>query len=102
MDTAGVEGRCELRPNPSRPVVAVDHATIVRGLATEAEYLLHGDDIALHAGDLLEAHESAPAVRHALELEHHMDCRGDLCPDGADRHLEAGHADHLLEARQSV
>ena len=70
--------------------------------APETEDLVHGDDIALHAGDLVQADQAAPAVAHALELNDHVKRRGDLAAHRANRHLEARHADHLLDAAERV
>ena len=50
----------------------------------EAEDLLHGDDLAFHAGDLLQADDAAPAVAHALELEHDLDRGRDLRASSAE------------------
>ena len=65
-------GGCpSLRTGRAR-ALAIDAATAV------AEDLLHCDDLAFHARDLLQADDAAPAVAHALELEHDLD-RGRIC-----------------------
>ena len=44
-------------------------------------------DIALHAGDLLHAHHPAPAVAHALELQHDLERGRDLAAHRAQREI---------------
>jgi hypothetical protein len=58
--------------------------------------------VALHARDLLQTDESAFAVTHALQLDHHVEGRGDLSAHGAGRQVHAGHADHLLQPAERV
>src|SRR3546814_15958519 len=62
LDAAGLELGNELRPDAGGDVAAVDAALAVGRFAAEAEDLLHGDHVALHAGDFLQADEASPTV----------------------------------------
>src|SRR6185437_5481281 len=44
----------------------------------------------------------ASAIRLTLKLDDELNGVGDLTPDRGDRHRQAGHADHLLKARERV
>src|SRR3546814_11207582 len=77
LDTAGLELGNELRADTGGDVVAVDAALSVGRFAPEAKDLLHGDDVAFHAGDLLQADHAPAAVAHALELDDDVQGRGD-------------------------
>ena len=63
----------------------------------EGEDLLHDDRVAFHADDLGDAGHLARAALEPAGLDDQVDGRGELRPQGADRQLEAGHADHGLE-----
>ena len=63
---------------------------------------LHLQDVAFEAGDLGDRRDLALAVGEALQLHDDADRGGDLAAHRRDRHRHAGHADHLLEARDRV
>ena len=63
---------------------------------------MHGNDLAFHARDLVEADEPALAVAHALELQDDVQRGSDLTAHALGRQVETGHADHLLEPGQGV
>src|SRR3546814_11725135 len=102
LDAAGLELGNELRPDAGGDVAAVDAALAVGRFAAEAEDLLHGDHVALHAGDFLQADEASPTVAHALDLDDDVQGRGDLRAPRLGRTVEAGTAEHLLPALPRV
>ncbi len=71
-------------------------------VCAKREHFLHGDDVALHAGDLLEADDLAPAVGQARDLDDGRQGGADLLPRDPRRHVHAGYADHVFQARQRV
>src|SRR6516225_12354648 len=87
----------------ARRLEVTDHR-VVGGCAGahELEYLLHLDDVTLQPRNLGNAGHLALAVGQALELHNDTDSRRDLAADRSDRHRQAGHADHLLEARDRI
>ena len=84
--TARPEGRCRAAqvgagiPAPRRS--AVSSPSTLPSLSTpvplEREDLRHGDDVAFHAVDLLQADHAPAAVLVARDLEHDVDRRGHL------------------------
>ncbi len=97
-----LELRHETRPNSGGAEFAMNRSVGIRALAHEAEDLLELDDLAFHAGDLRHAHQLASTIAQALELQDHMQCRGDLRPHRACRQIEVRHADHLLQPAQGI
>src|SRR5690242_14766047 len=79
------------------------HRTVGGGAGPhEFENLLHLDDVAFHAGDLGDRGDLALAIRLTLELHDELHGARDLAADRGNGHGEAGHTDHLLEARDRV
>ena len=68
----------------------------------EREDLLHDDRVAFHADHFGDARHLARAALQPAGLDDQVDGRRKLRPQGADRQLEAGHADHGLQPRQGV
>ena len=68
----------------------------------EDEDVLHGDDVALHAGDLRNGGDLARAVRQARDLHDELDGRRDLLADGAIGNVQIRHGDHGVEPIQRV
>ena len=64
------------------------------GREVEQEDVLHGDDVLLHAGNLGDCRHFARAIRHARDLDDHVDRRRDLLPQRFD---ELRRAARLLE-----
>src|SRR5262245_15597141 len=102
MNATSLQFRHELGSDTRSAEFADDAAVRLRRPAIEAEDLLHGDHLALHTRDLLQAHQATATITHALELQHDMNGGGDLRADAAGGPVQAGHADHLLEPRQGV
>jgi len=65
MMTGGSQTVTALRPDAGRPEAAGDSPFGPDPSALEHENLLHGDDVALHPGDLRDTSHLARAVRHA-------------------------------------
>ena len=92
----------EARPDARRLEPSLGMALGAHAGLAEVENLLHGDDVALHPGQLGQADQLAATVDQASNLDDDVDGGGDLRSDRARRHVEAGHADHLLDARKGV
>src|SRR5579871_5363760 len=92
----------EARANAGRLELPLHLAVIAGGGADEFVDFLHLDDVALESGNLGDRCDAALAVGKALQLHDHADGGGDLPADRGDGHRQAGHADHLLEARDRV
>src|SRR6266496_3505646 len=57
---------------------APDHPTVLHALALEDKQIRHRDNIVAQASNFRNLHNTARAVLQALELDNHMDGRGDL------------------------
>src|SRR3990170_3702402 len=82
--------------------VALHPALGVDPYLFEPEEVLHGDYLALHAGDLGNVDDPSGAVAETGDLDHHVNGRGYLLADGAHRQGQAGHQDHVLDTGQAV
>src|SRR5215471_17194554 len=102
LDALGGEVDEEARPDAGRLKVPLHGAVLQRPGADVLVDLLHLQDVAFHAGDFGDAHHAALAVGQARQLDDDADRGRDLAADAGDRHRQAGHADHLLEARERV
>src|SRR3546814_10643155 len=63
--------------------------------ALEAEDFLHGDDIAFHAGQFADAHQTAAAVHRPFDLDDDVERRGDLRAGGTRRDRSEEHTSEL-------
>ena len=68
----------------------------------EHENLLHGDDVAFHAGDLRDTGHFARAVAETRLLNDDLNRGGDLVAHGALGKVDSAHPDHRFHARQRV
>src|SRR2546425_1918095 len=89
-------------PDPDGAEGAPHFAAFVNALPIEYEDVLHGDDVALHAGYFRDGDHFARAVRQARDLYHGMNGRHDLLLDGPLRDVQVGHGEHVLQAGQGV
>src|SRR5207245_10251861 len=64
--------------------------------------VVHADHVPLHAGALRDLDDLASPAQQAGHLNDDLKGRGNLTTDDPDGQVEAGHADHHLEARQRV
>ena len=98
--------RARRRWNPGTTPVALrlaEHvAFLVHSGPLEREDLRHGDDIALHAVDLLHADHAPAAILVPRNLEHDVDRGGHLRPQRPHRDRDSGHRDHRLDAAERV
>src|SRR4030042_236824 len=102
LDAGNDEFLGELRPDargmeiPDYPTLAVDAALL------KAVDVLHRHHLTLHAGYLRDGDDLACPVRHAGDLDYHLEGGDHLLADGAEREVEAGHQDHVLDAGEGV
>src|SRR5262249_25128485 len=87
MNAAPLELGHEFRPDSGGAELADDAAIGLRRASCKSEDLLHSDDVAFHAGDLLEADQAAAAIAHALQLQDNVEGGGSLGAHAADRHV---------------
>src|SRR5260370_41471550 len=87
----------ELGPHAGRAKVAAHRTVLVDTGSLEREDLLHVDDIAFHARQLLDADDLPTAVGQPGYLDHHRDRRRDLLSQVLARQYKPGAADHVFE-----
>src|SRR5438477_1542302 len=81
---------------------AHDLPLAVEAFLLEAEDVLHGDDVHLHAGDFADGDDLARSVGEPGLLDDEVHRAGDLLADGLDGQVHAAHQDHGLEAAQRI
>jgi len=70
-----------------------DHRAVLGdSLLLEAEDVLRGDHVTLHAHHLADVGDPAGTVREAAHVNQELESGGHLLADGAFRDLEAGEA----------
>ena len=92
----------ELWAGPRCGEMSDDIAGSVGSLLYEAKYLMHSDHFALHAVDLIDADQSAPAIGKPLQLHDDGNRRSNLATDARDRQSHPGHRDHLLKTLERI
>ena len=98
----GGEPLAALRPDPGGAEPADHLAVRADAGLLEQEDLLHGDDVAFHAGDFGDGRHLARAVGHARHLDDQVDGRRDLLPDRPFRDVQVRHRHHRVETVQGV
>src|SRR3984885_1199680 len=80
-----------------------DHPTLCVGsFFHKAEDLMHLNNVAFHAPDLVDADEPPPAIGKALELHNERDCGCDLTADARHWQPDPGHCHHLLQSLERI
>ena len=102
MDSRNPQAVGEARPDAGGTEAAHHRPLLVDPGFFEAEDLLHGDDVLLHADDLRQAGHASRPVGVARHLNHQIDGGGHLLFHGPGRKLESCHRHHRLESCQSV
>src|SRR5436190_23904987 len=87
-----------LRTDARRLEPAAHLAVLAKTETLEQEDVLHGDDAALHAGELGDAGDLSRAVGEARNLHDQVDGRGNLLADRLFRNIQVRHGDHRVEA----
>lgn len=94
LDATKTQTIMELGYDSQGSEITKDHPPIIDPSSLKFEYFRHGDDLAFHTLDLLDAGYPALAILHALCLDDDIQRGGDIGPHRADRDLEIGHHDH--------
>src|SRR5882757_4766224 len=102
FDTADGNALIERRHNPGRFELSEDVAVFVHPRASKREDLRHRDDVAFHAGDFLNADNASATVLATLNLDHDVDCGGNLRTQRPNRKCNACHRHHRLNAAQCI
>ena len=92
----------ESRTDAAGHEIAHDFAVFSNAAFPEDENVLHGDDVAFHAGDFGDAGDFARAVAQTADLHHDVDGRGDLAANRAVGNIQTGHGHHGFQAAQSI
>ena len=91
-----------LRPHAGGTEPAGNPAFLGDAHLLEHEDVLHGDDVAFHAGDLRDRRHLARAVGQARLLHDELNGRRNLLPHGFLRQVGRAHRDHRLDTGQRV
>ena len=92
----------EFRADAGGHKLALHAAVRVQAGLLEPKNLLHADDVALDAGDLLQAGDLALPVGQARDLDDHRQGGGNLLAQGTRLGFEARHAQHVFEPGERV
>src|SRR5579862_3775965 len=86
----------ETRAHAAGHEVSHHFAVILNAPLAIDEDVLHGDDVAFHAGDLRDAGDFTGTVAKPANLNNDVDGRSDLTADRGVGQIQAGHSDHGL------
>ena len=102
LNSGNAQALGESRTDAGGHEVADDLAGFANATFAKDEDVLHGDDIAFHAGDFRDVGDFTSAVTETRDLNDYVDRRSNLPADGAVRNVQAGHGDHGFQAADSV
>src|SRR5438132_10655446 len=100
--TSGGQSFREFRTDAGGAEHAPNLSAFANAEAVKNEDVLHGNDVALHAGDFRASDDLASAVRETRHLDHGVNGRGALVADGAVRNVQVGHGDHVFDTSEGV
>src|SRR5580704_10417062 len=92
----------KLWPNTRGDKFTKHLAVVTNAAFAEHENVLHGDDVAFHAGNFSERDHFARTITEAADLDDHVNRGSDLPAQGALGNVQAAHGDHGFEAAQRV
>src|SRR4051812_17336964 len=92
----------ELGANPGGHKFAKDFAVFTNATLAEDKYVLHGDHLTFHTGNLRETDDFAGTVAETADLNHHIDGRSNLPAYGMVGDAQIGHGDHGFQAAQGI
>src|SRR5262245_3234445 len=102
MDTGRLQPIAGLRADAGRTEAAHNLALLCHTSLFEHEDLLHGDDVAFHAGDLRNTDDFTCAVTQARLLNDDLNRCRDLLAHRALGQVGRAHGDHGFDSRQRV
>src|SRR5439155_24878547 len=101
-ETGSYQPLSEFRSNACRHELSKNLALFADPRLLEHKNVLHRDHFAFHTGHFGYCHHPAFSVALSADLNHHVDCRGDLPSSGRIWNVQVGHRHHSFEPPHRV